>query len=541
MQSRARAGNLTAALVLVSFLELVLNRLASRLFLPQSMISDRSAGTSLLGRALGDSGPFLFHLTGVLAFLIFLLALGGLLLRRELYPRSVRFTVTVIAMVFWFLGTLAVLFGQIPRRFILHLETSFAFLALLTAAAFLGSPARRRVKLGVLLFALPGALHVTSMVLERIGWLTVSTTAGDLSRWGEACLLIAAASAPLTLVPRPLTQRRWTLPIAVATALTVLLVLALAVRYDLVQAAALYGLHLEMPRLWSSMGLVYLLATFGWTLAVMQLLGEKGGTRLAGYGLLLLAIAGYQIGAPVELSVSLLGLLALSVGELRAAAPAVGRAALTPALGLADWRTYVGQLATAATDGSAPDGAAPPEAIVVDEDDLEVSHVRGHRRHRPVGLRFLRRRGRVVEFEIAVGDPGHREPNATVERHRSWLARSPEQRLALPRTRTGDPAFDQKFSVHGQAPLSSDALRREVMRQGDGVLSLWQGTAARYRAVHRGGGGGTHGDGDGNGNGATIDPPFAASFGRAPAGSEGVIAMLDTLIDLIEVGAQGGG
>jgi hypothetical protein len=533
MPSRARAGNLTAALVLVAFLELVLNRLASRLFLPQSMISNRTAGASLLGRVLGDSGPFLFHLTGVLAFLIFLLALGGLLRRRELFPRPVRFTVTVIALCFWFLGTAAVLLGQIPRRFVLHLETSFAFLALLTAAAFLGTPTGRRVKLGVLMFALPGALYVLSIVLERIGWLKSSTTAGDLARWGEACLLVAAASAPLTLVPRPLAERRWLLPLAIASALTALLIFTLAVRYDLVQATALYGLHLEMPRLRSPMGLAYLAALFGWTVAVVQLLGEKGGTRLAGYGLLLLAIAGYQLGAPVELSTSLLGLLALSVGELRAAGHTPGPASLVPALGLADWRTYVGQLAAAATDGSAPGGAAPPEAIVVDEDDLEVSHVRGHRRSRPVDLRFLRRRGRVVEFEIAVGDPGHREPNATVERHRSWLARSPEQRLALPRTRTGDAAFDQKFSVHGQAPLGSDALRREVMRQGDGVLSLWQGTAARYRAVHHGEPAAT--------NGAVIDPPFAASFGRAAAGSDGVIAMLDTLIDLVEVGAQGAG
>jgi hypothetical protein len=197
----------------------------------------------------------------------------------------------------------------------------------------------------------------------------------------------------------------------------------------------------------------------------------------------------------------------------------------------------VGELATAAADDSAPAGATPPEAMVVDEDDLEVSHVRGHRRSHPFDLRLLRRRGRVVEFEITVGDPGHREPSATVERHRSWLARGHEQRLALPRTRTGDTTFDQRFSVHGGAPLGTVEMRRQVMRQGDGVLSLWQGLAARYRAIHGGASGEVRAPGD------AIDPPFTPSFGRAPAARDAVVAMLDTLIDLVESDerAQGAG
>jgi hypothetical protein len=285
------------------------------------------------------------------------------------------------------------------------------------------------------------------------------------------------------------------------------------------------------------MGLAYLFATFGWALAVVQLLWERGGTRLAGYGLLLLAIAGYQAGSPVELSVSLIGLLAVCVGELRAAPAATARDGVPRLLGRAEWRSHVGELATVAADGTAPNGASPPEAMVVDQDDLEVSHVRGHRRSHAFDLRLLRRRGRVVEFEITVGDPGHREPSATVERHRSWLARSPAERATLPRARTGDPSFDQKFSVHGGAPLASADIRRQLMRQGDGVLSLWQGLAARYRAVHNGAPAGAGPQGDG------VDPPFSPGFGHAPDGREAVVAMLDTLIDLVESEkrAQGAG
>jgi hypothetical protein len=281
-------------------------------------------------------------------------------------------------------------------------------------------------------------------------------------------------------------------------------------RYDLIQAVALYGPHLEMPRLGSAMGVAYLTAALGWTYAVIRLFSVRGGSRLAAYGLLLLAIAGYPLGSPVELSVSLLGLLSLSVGLLRAYGAPVGAtsAAGSPTLSRAEWRAWVGRLATTMNDGSAPE-VGPPEAIVVEEDHLEASRIRGHRRGRGIGMRFLRRRGRIGEIEITVGDPGHQEPTATIERHRSWLARSPEQRLPLPRMKTGDPVFDQKFSVHGDAPLQRETVRVQIMRQEDGVLSLWKGTAARFHAV-------TH---------------------HLENDADAIVSFLDTLIDLVEAEA----
>src|SRR5262249_31236932 len=90
------AGNLTAALVTVAFLELLLNRLATRLFLPGSSIAGERLG-SPAARVLIDTGPFLFHLTGVLAFLVLLAAFAGLLRRGELFPRTTRVAVTIIA------------------------------------------------------------------------------------------------------------------------------------------------------------------------------------------------------------------------------------------------------------------------------------------------------------------------------------------------------------------------------------------------------------------------------------------------------------
>ena len=509
MQSRARAGNLTAALVFVAAMELVLNRLANRLFLPRSIVSGTSAspGASALGRALGDAGPFLFHLTGVLALLLVAMSLSRLLRRGELFPGRmvVRVVIAVLGLAFWLLATVAVLVGRVPREFALPLEASFGFLSLLTAGAFVRSQVPRRVKIGVALFALPAALHAASALLESIGWLRGRVPGSDLAPWGEAWLILAAATAPFTLIPQGADRAAWRRPLSLASLLTALLVVGLKVRYDLVQAVALYGPHMEMPRLGSPMGFAYLAAALGWTYAVARLFRDKGGSRLAAYGLLLLAIAGYPLGSPVELPVSFLGLLALAVGELRAHPGPVeaGKSAGSPALNRAEWRAWVGRLATVLNDGSAPE-VGPPEAVVVEEDNLEASRIRAHRRGRGIGVRFMRRRGRIGEVEITVGDPGHREPTATIERHRSWLARSPEQRLPLPRTKTGDAVFDQKFSVHGEAPLRDEAVRLQIMRQDDGVVSLWKGTAARYHAV------------------------------TASADTAAIVAFLDALIDLVE-------
>jgi hypothetical protein len=514
MPTRARAGNLTAALVFVAALELLLNRLANRLFLPRTIISSAASGASLMARTVADSGPFLFHLTGVLALVVLSMALGRMLRRRELFPEpaAARVAVSAIAFAFCAVATLVILIGQVPRSLVLPLETAFGFLSLLIAGAFLRARVPARVKIGVALFALPGILHVLSTVFERMGWNRGRSSIGDLFPWGEASLILAAATAPFTLVPRRPSESSGAgnlIALVLAAVLTAAFSVALATRYALMQAIATYGPHIEMPRLASPMGLAYLIAALGWTYAVVRLLAQRGGSRLAGYGLLLLAIGGYPLGSPVELSLSLLGLLALSVGELRAlgTAHAASGEVGTPSLNRADWRAWIGRLATVAHDGSA-EALGPPEAVVVEEDDMEASRIRGQRRGRGVGIRFLRRRGRITEVELTVGDPGHREPSASIERHRSWLARNPDQRLALPRRKTGDAAFDQKFSVHGDAPLGDEAVRRQLMRQDDGVLSLWSGTAARYQATA-----------------GTTD-------------TDALLAMLDLMIDLLETSAS---
>jgi hypothetical protein len=520
--TRVRPGNLTASLVGFAFLELVLNRLANRLFLPQAAISGGSS-VSAAARALAASGPLLFHLTSVLGLIVLFAALVGLLRRGELFPRAMRVSVTVIAMSFWALAADAVVFGSLSARLSIYLEASFGFLSLLIAIAIIGAPLRGRVKAGIFLLVLPGVLQTVARVGDRMSWFQGASTAALVAHVGELALLAACLSAPALLPPRPSAERPWRAPLAATIALTAVLVGALVARYDLLQASVLYGVRLDLPRLSSALGVAYVLAFAGWTYATVQLVIDKGGMRLCGYGLLLLAIAGYQPASPIELELALLGMLALSVGELRAAP--YGEAPRAR-VGNAEWRAFIGRLATGAGDGTSPDDARS-EAVVVEEGELEVSRIRAHRRGFPVVMRLLRRRGALVELEAIVGETPRAGPDASIERHRSWLARNVADRARLPRVKTGDESFDGKLSVHGQAPLADASLRDRLLRQAaPAVVSLWKGTAARYHL--RGAGL------------AEAPPPFRGEIdGEEPVGT--LLAVLDTLADLVEASAPAAG
>jgi len=516
--TRVRPGNLTASLVAFAFLELVLNRLANRLFMPHSALIGAEGG-SAAARAVAASGPLLFHLTSVLGLIVLLVALVGLLRRGELFPRPMRISVTVIGISFWLLAANAVVFGALSARLALYLQASFGFLSLLLAAALLGAPLRGRVKAGVLLFVFPGALHVVAHVGDRMGWFVGASTPAAIAHFGEVVLLAACVGAPLLLPPRPKAERPWRAALGASAFLTGALVVALVARFDLLQATLLYGLRVDVPRVGTLLGIAYVAAFAGWTYATVQLLLDKGGMRLAGYGLLLLAIAGYQPSTPIEVELALLGLLALSVGELRAAP--YGETG-EPRVDNAAWRAFVGRLATSAGDGTSPDDARS-EAVVVEEGELEVTRIRAHRRGLPVAMRLLRRRGTLVELEATVGEAPRVGPDASIERHRTWLSRRPDQRVPLPRVKTGDEAFDGKLSVHGQAPLSDAGLRGRVERAAAaGVVSLWRGAAARYHVA--------------GAIGADGPPAFRGDVaGDAPVGT--IVSVLDTLADLVEASA----
>jgi hypothetical protein len=307
----ARPFNLTAALAVTAVAELVLHRLLERLFLPQ-----HPAGVA---RVAAEAGRFAFHLSGVLGLLLVVVALMMALRDQNLFPRSMRFAVATIALFFVALSALGVLALPFPDRLLVHLKTSHAFLAWFIVVALWRMPGATRAKMGVTLFALPSLLHAFALFADRLGW--ARPFPAELERAAVICALMAGALSPLLLAPEPTSGRRGLAGAAAGVLSLTILLGALLGRFDLVHTLALYGFNLELPPPATSGAITYaalVIAAFvGMAMSVVWNFTDGGGARLTGYGLVLLAMAGYQTAAPNQILFATAGLLALAGGTTR--------------------------------------------------------------------------------------------------------------------------------------------------------------------------------------------------------------------------------
>ena len=226
--------------------------------------------------------------------------------------------------------------------------------------------------------------------------------------------------------------------------------MASAGRPDLIQALGLYSVHLELPRAWSLLGIGYTGALVGYTLTVAALLMTPGPWRLSGLGLALLGLGGYQTASPVELSLTLGGILVLATGLARTPAGPRGSA-----LSLDGWRALID--ATAARLGTAAPGthleSSVVEIVAGPEPGSDSTTVRVTRGERLVELAVRRDRGVVEALRVLVGARPEGAPDTTIEAHETWLSRPPAERPAAPRQKTGDAAFDRRWGVYGRPAL----------------------------------------------------------------------------------------
>jgi hypothetical protein len=303
--------NLTAVLVALAFLDLLVDRLFSRVF-----VSSSSGG----GRVLALAGGFVSYLAGALALLVFATSFLNTIRRRELYPRSMRLVISVLAFVFVLLLTACLAFVPVPHRWFVQLKTAYAFFGWLTAVAIWRASVGIRPKLGITLFALPAVLHTAALFVSEMGWGRAGTAA-DLARIGELSAFLAAGAAPLLLLPHMRGMRlaplSWALGLGAAAVVTV----ALFTQFDLLHVLALYGLRLDIPPptapgTWGY-SLLLVLAVLGTFLLVVPSMAGTGGDRLIAYGALLVVSAGYQIASPGDLGIAACGLLALALGITR--------------------------------------------------------------------------------------------------------------------------------------------------------------------------------------------------------------------------------
>jgi hypothetical protein len=310
--------NLTAILAALAVVDLVLDRLLVRLFLPPT-------GASGWGQVLSGSALYVSYLAGALALLVFSSSFIGLLRRRELFPPSMRFLVSVLALFCVALLALCVSRFVVSGRMFVQLKTSQAFLSWLIALAVWRAPISIRARIGVSLFALPAVLHTTALFVNELGRARTGNLAANLARIGELTAFIAAGAAPLLLPPSLRGARfapvAWLLGILAVS----VLVAGTLIKFDLVQLLALYGLRLDLPPLASQGALAYVmllgLALMGTFLVVLPGLGAGPSDRLVAYGVIMLVTSGYQIASPSDLGVAVCGLLALAVGVTRQQLP----------------------------------------------------------------------------------------------------------------------------------------------------------------------------------------------------------------------------
>jgi hypothetical protein len=299
--------NLTAVLAVAALAELGLYRITSAIFLPSQ--DGTTAERWLAGTAL-----YMSNLSGILALVLAAVALLRALGADNVFPRSMRITVSTIGLFFCALAAIGVLWSLAPQ-YAVHLRISHGFLAFFLTLGVWHGARPWRFKVGITLFAVPIVLQAIAIFVLRMGWARPNPTA--LAQLGHAIALLAMVAAPVLLTPRPWTAAGTAVALAVGLLAAAGLGAAILLRFDLVQAALFYGLRIDLTGLASTAEQIYsgaIVAAFACVAAGITgcLLG-KARARLAGWGLLLIAVAGAEITSPKPALFTLCGLLALAV------------------------------------------------------------------------------------------------------------------------------------------------------------------------------------------------------------------------------------
>lgn len=442
------------------------------------------AAAFLLNPAVRDgidwAGLFSFYFASVLAVLLAALAGVRLALRPMPHfgPRFgealVRMVCAVATMGFVLVAALG-LWQRLPPRLELYLQ---GLLVLVVATqVYEGWPwVARRARTWLVLLA-------TSLVLHFAWGCAVQLGIDAIAKWpplaislGEALAAVLAAAAPMCLLPhassssKTLTSRMAT-PLALGMLSTAAALWLGLAHWSLAARIVIFGLGLRLPA--PVAGVVLYALAFGcFVTTAAALLATPGTSRLRGYGLLAVGLAGYQLALPVQLSSVLLGVLCVIQSYRRER-----QVALSPER----WRTLLRRVAARLGAG---------EVSTVRTGGLEEARVVGEAGEADgevVEVRLLRCDGALMSMEVVVGQVPSGETVAPLTIQRRGTPRS--GRRAGSMVRLGDEAFDEAFVVHDARrvehgdPVLSDDARAGLRQRMAGWLGVWPGLGVRYRGV----------------------------------------------------------
>lgn len=299
--------NLTALLALAALTELLLFRVASSVFLPSNEMT-------LAERWLVAAGLFAANFSSILALILTVVGLVSAMGGGGVFPRSMRITVSTIGLFFCVLAGMGIVWDLVPQLKV-HLRISHAFLTFFLALGIWLGSSQRRFKVGITLFALPFVVQAFVIFSKRMAWTHAAAT--ELAWLAHATSLAAMVAAPFLLRPERWSRLRVLGAMAAGVLLAAGFAAALIRRFDLVQATLAYGLHIEIYGLDSTAERIYsgaLVAAYACLDAgVVGSLAGSGRSRLVGWGLLLMGVAGAEISSAKAALFTLCGLLSLAV------------------------------------------------------------------------------------------------------------------------------------------------------------------------------------------------------------------------------------
>lgn len=316
MPRRLPAPNLTALLALSALGELIFYRVLNTAFLP--------ARPATWGQQwLVGFGAFIANLSGVLALLLVVFGLVRALGSNQVFPRSMRITVSTIGIFFSALAAMGVLWLLVTPRYHVHLRISHGFLVLFLMLGVWHGARSQRAKVAITLFALPMVLEAVAIFFHRMAWTRIEPV--SIVRFAHAITWIAMCGAPILLAPK--LRGAWHAAVMLVSGLLLGagLGVATALSFDVVQAVAFYGLRIDLTGLSSSAevlftgALVVALSSLG--AAAAACLVVPGPSRLVGLGLVLIAVSGQDLSSVRPAMFTLCGLLALVMGTLRTDVP----------------------------------------------------------------------------------------------------------------------------------------------------------------------------------------------------------------------------
>jgi hypothetical protein len=451
-------------LVVVAALELALNRLAVPVLRPPGQ-----AVVPGWHRDIDMVGLFSFHLSTVLALAVAASKLWELCRRRH-FQMTTRVLLGAVGVVFLGLAAWGI-FLETPSSLSFHLESCLTLILLLLALGVAMRPGDARVKLGLVLIAVPFLLHYYGTFALRLLLTTEAARTSslpdrmrDLGQWSVALSSIGVA---LCFAPRPLWRSLLRPgPLAVAGFTGVLIGVVMVRHRDVGMEIASRGLGIEfVPGAPAPILVAFVLGAVAviWALA-STLPSNAPGRRALGFGLALVCIGGYAFAWPLTLLTVVAGALVAGEGALQ-----LGDEHARRAVPEAAWRGYTEALAG---ELSAQMVRTARTTILAGERD---------------GTSFAVALS-PASAEIRFGELPDGPPALTVAARPEGLLggrhHPPPPDSGAPHLRTGDAVFDTRFRVHGAAEVAGrifdDGLRARAAAVLDGWVAVWPGRALVY-------------------------------------------------------------